>query len=386
MGYAFFLDDCDFSVLNIGKVTEKTTPDSGGGDGGDTPVATYAVSAESNAALMRICYAHEWAANEDYMTFEEAAAVTDIGTAFKQTTIGSFNEFQYFTGVTTIPNNAFLECARLTSIVFPQSIQSIGTLAFRYCNNLVALNFPEATVTVASNAFQESGVQVVTINSNELIAYGTGHGGLFSNAPITTVNLGSKVTDYVLYEGCIYTSDHRTLVYVPNSFVTINFHPAVTTIANYANTYGGITQLELPASVITVGQSAYANCNSLTSVSMPSVTNIGQNAFAISAVVLTQISIPSIVTIGSLAFRYFKGTSIDIPSTCTNIGNAFQDAKKITSMICRATTPPTINAQSLSGWCTGESKHIYVPESSVDDYKAANVWSTYADYISAISE
>lgn len=387
MGYAFFLDDCDFSAINIGKVTEETTPDSGGGDGGDTPVPTYAVSAETNAALMAVCYAQEWAANEDYMTFEEAAAVTDIGTVFSNNkNIGSFDEFQYFTGVTAIPNNAFVSCTSLTSIVFPQSLQSIGTLAFRYCSNLVAVNFPEATVTVAGNAFQDSGVQVATINSNELIEYGTGHGGLLSNAPITTVNLGSKVTDYVLYEGCIYTADHKTLVYVPNSFVTISYHPAVTAIANYANAYGAITRLELPASVITVGMFAYSTCNSLTSVSMPSVTNIGNSAFAISRTNLTQISIPSVVTIGATAFRYFKGTSVDIPSTCTQINNAFQDSPNITSMTCRATTPPTIAAPSLSGWCTGEGKHIYVPAASVDAYKAARVWSTYASYISAISE
>lgn len=390
MGYAFFLDDCDFSAINIGKVTEETTPDSGGGDGGDTPAPVYAVSAETNAALMAICYAQEWAAHEDYMTFEEAAAVTDIGTVFQNNkNIGSFDEFQYFTGVTAIPNSAFVSCTSLTSIVFPQSLQSIGTLAFRYCGNLVAVNFPEATVTVASNALQDSGVQVATINSNELIEYGIGHGGLFSNAPITTIYFGNKVTDYVLYEECIYTVDHKTLVYVPTTKQTIAYHPLVEAIAAYAfKNNSNITSVVLPSTVTTVGESAFSPCNNLTSVSLPSVTSIGNSAFVPSSGIakIAQISMPSVVTMGSLAFRYFKGTSVDIPSTCTQINNAFQDSPNIISMICRATTPPTITAPSLSGWCTGEGKNIYVPAASVDTYKAANVWSTYASYISAISE
>ena len=387
MGYAFFLDDCDFSALNIGKVTEETVPDPGGDD--DTP-PVYAVSAETNAALMAICYAQEWAEHEDYMTFEEAAAVTDIGTVFSNNSnIGSFDEFQYFTGVTAIPNNAFVKCTSLTSIVFPQSLQSIGTLAFRYCSNLVAMNFPEATVTVANNALQDSGVQVVTLNSNALIAYVTAHSGLFSNAPITTIYLGNRVTDYVLYEGCVYTADHRTLVYVPSTFQTVTYHPLVETVGAFAMAYTTMSSVTLPSSVTTVGNSAFINSSTLVSVSLPSVTSIGNTAFVYptaSYAKLAQISMPSVVTIGSLAFRYFKGTSVDIPSTCTQIGNAFQDSTAITSMTCRATTPPTIAAQSLSGWCTGEGKNIYVPAASVDTYKAASVWSNYASYISAISE
>lgn len=376
--------------MNIGKVTEETTPDSGGGEGGDTPVPTYAVSAETNAALMAVCYAQGWAEHEDYMTFEEAAAVTDIGTVFSNNrNIGSFDEFQYFTGVTAVPGNAFVSCTSLTSIVFPQSLQSIGTLAFRYCSNLVAVNFPEATVTVASSALQDSGVQVVTLNSNALIAYGTAHGGLFSNAPITTIYLGNRVTDYVLYEGCIYTADHRTLVYVPRTFQTVTYHPLVETVGAYAMAYTTMSSVTLPSSVTTVGNSVFSNSSTLASVSLPSVTSIGQSAFAATSSSkghLEQISIPSVVTIGNIAFRYFKGNSVDIPSTCTSIGSAFQDSPNITSMTCRATTPPTISAPSLSGWCTGEGKHIYVPAASVDTYKAANIWSTYASYISAISE
>lgn len=377
MGRAIILEDCDFEFLNIGQVSVETIPDSG------DDIPTYAVSAETNPAVMAICYAQEWAADSGHMTFEEAKAVTSIGEAFKGTSIGTFDEFKYFTGVTAIPNNGFNNCTNLTSITLPSSLTSIGSLAFRYCSNLKAISFPEATVNIDRQAIQGSGVQVITFNSNATIATS---GNIQNNAPVTTINLGNKVTDYVMYEGCVYSSDHTTLVMAPVKIASIQFHPSITSIANRAfQMCTLITSIVLPSSVVTIGDYAFADCTNLTSISMPSVTSIG-NSGVISCTKLVNISIPSIVTIGDLAFRYTKPTSIDIPATCTKIGNSFQNVTTLTSMTCRATTPPTITSLSLSGWCSGEGKHIYVPSASVDTYKATSYWSSYADYISAISE
>ena len=57
----------------------------------------------SNYEVMRICYQKGWAANPSYMTFEEAAAVTDtsaFNSAFNNSDILYFNEAKYFTGIT----------------------------------------------------------------------------------------------------------------------------------------------------------------------------------------------------------------------------------------------------------------------------------------------
>lgn len=377
MGRAIILEDCNFEFLNIGQVSVETIPDSG------DDIPTYAVSAETNPAVMAICYAQGWAANSGYMTFEEAKAVTSIGEAFKGTSIGTFDEFKYFKGVTAIPDSGFNNCTHLTSITLPSSLTSIGQLAFRFCSNLKAINFPEATVNIDRQAIQQSGIEVITFNSNATI---TTSGNIQNNAPVTTINLGNKVTDYVMYEGCVYSSDHTTLVMAPVRIASIQFHPSVTSIAKRAcQNCEVLTSIVLPSSVVTVADYAFADCANLTSISMPSVTSIG-NSGAINCKKLVNISIPSIVSIDDLAFRYAKPTSIDIPATCTKISNAFQNVTTLTSMTCRATTPPTITSQSLSGWCSGEGKHIYVPSASVDTYKAASNWSDYADYISAISE
>lgn len=55
------------------------------------------------------------------------------------------------------------------------------------------------------------------------------------------------------------------------------------------------------------------------------------------------------------------------------------------SVILRGETPPTLNSASAF-YSTNETFIIYVPDASVDAYKAAANWSNFADRIKGISE
>ena len=54
--------------------------------------------------------------------------------------------------VTSIGNNAFQECSRLTSVSFPQTT-NIGSNAFQGCIALTSVSFPQTT-NIGNNAFQ----------------------------------------------------------------------------------------------------------------------------------------------------------------------------------------------------------------------------------------
>jgi hypothetical protein len=53
------------------------------------------------------------------------------------------------------------------------------------------------------------------------------------------------------------------------------------------------------------------------------------------------------------------------------------------AMLMTQTTPPTLTASTTRTWGT---KPIYVPDSAVEAYKTADVWSTAADYIYPASQ
>lgn len=78
------------------------------------------------------------------LTYEEAAAVTTIGDAFTNATaIKSLEELQYFTALTTIPEDAFRGCSSLHTVYLPAGITAIGEYAFRGCSvlkNIVMLS------------------------------------------------------------------------------------------------------------------------------------------------------------------------------------------------------------------------------------------------------
>ena len=107
-----------------------------------------------DANVKALCVAN-WDTNGDgELSYAEAAAVTDLGTVFKNnTTITSFDELQYFIGLTSINNYAFYSCTGLTSIELSNSVTSIGKEAFRGCSGLTSIEIPNSVTSIGDYAF-----------------------------------------------------------------------------------------------------------------------------------------------------------------------------------------------------------------------------------------
>lgn len=80
----------------------------------------------------------QWDADGDgELSFEEAAAVTDIGETFMGISgIKSLEELRYFTSLTEIPANAFRGASSLQTVYLPASVTTVGEYAFRNCSSL----------------------------------------------------------------------------------------------------------------------------------------------------------------------------------------------------------------------------------------------------------
>ena len=159
----------------------------------------------------------------------------------------------------------------------------------------------------------------------------------------------------------------------------INIPESVTSLGGYAFAEcKSLTAINIPEGVTSIGRSAFAHCSSLTSITIPEgVTSIGIEAFR-DCNGLTAITIPeSVTSIRSWAFYGCESlTAITIPESVTSLeGYAFLDCNGLTQMTVLATTPPTVNIDAFDG--VNHDILVYVPEESLTAYQNADVWKEF---------
>ena len=101
-----------------------------------------------------ICVANWDTSGDGELSMAEAAAVTDLGQVFYENyEITSFDELQYFTGLTSLGDGAFNGCINLHSIVIPDNVTSIGPGAFAGSVGLQSVNIPNGVTSIGTDAF-----------------------------------------------------------------------------------------------------------------------------------------------------------------------------------------------------------------------------------------
>lgn len=77
---------------------------------------------------------------------------------------------------------------------------------------------------------------------------------------------------------------------------------------------------------------------------------------------------------------------VNLPATLTYIGEySFYNCPNLTSVICLPTTPPVLDGTNVFTNANALLK-IYVPDDSVNAYKSATNWSTYASRIYSMTQ
>jgi hypothetical protein len=185
------------------------------------------------------------------------------------------------------------------------------------------------------------------------------------------------------------------------------------TIINDATFKGctALSSIKFPPNVSKIGAGAFNGCTALSSIDLSQITAVCElNGGCFFSSGIKELTIPGYFTFNANNFGgicgnctaltkiiYGEGLTkysgsnactalklIDLPSTMETIGgNLIHHCHNIEKIICRAATPPTFS--SGYGWSNAAVK-IYVPDSSVDSYKAATGWSAKASSIYPISE
>ena len=144
-------DSAGWFKLDNFKLTFMSSETSEVADVTDVPINLNIQFTDDN--VKAICVSN-WDTNGDgELSYEEAAAVTDLGKVFYNSAITSFNELLYFTGLKSIGDHAFFNCSKLSSITIPTNVKTIGAGAFMACSSLTNVEIPKGVTSIGSSAF-----------------------------------------------------------------------------------------------------------------------------------------------------------------------------------------------------------------------------------------
>ncbi len=263
--------------------------------------------------------------------------VTSIGVnAFRNCDNASLTSITIPSSVTSIGNNAFSGCKKLASVTFAEGSQltTIGYYAFSLCEKLASITIPNSVTSIEGSAFWYcSGLQSITIPAS-VTSIGTGVLSQCGSLETITVESGNEY--YISETNALIEKSSFTLISGCKNTIIPSY---VTSIGSYAfQGMSGLTSITIPNSVTSIGDEAFESCTNLASVTIPSsVTSIGDQAF--------------------------------FNRTCH------------ASVTCWTTKVPSLEL-GVFDCCTNLT--IYVLSDLVDDYQAAENWSSYADNIQAI--
>ena len=208
----------------------------------------------------------------------------------------------------------------IPAIIDGMPVVSIGDSAFSSCSMtlLTSVTIPDSVTSIGDSAFD---------------CY-----------ELTSIIVDAANDFYSSQDGVLYNKDITVLIKFPNG------------------KSGGFI---VPDSVTRIGDSAFRNCSSLTSVTIPdNVTSIGDQVFYY-CTGLTSVTIPdSVTSIGNYAFSSCSSlTSVTLGSSVTRIGDAaFYNCSSLSSASFHGNAP-SMGASVFSS-CASDFMASFFPEST----------------------
>ena len=245
----------------------------------------------ADTEVKRICV-ENWDTDGDHeLSKAEAAAVTTLkkdngdGTfgdpVFKENSvITSFDELQYFTGLTTIDEYAFHTCTALASVKLPDGVKTLHNYSFKNCSSLQHIQLPEGLDKLNTEVFANTGLTSIFIPKS---VTSVSFDAFVGCAQLQSIVVEEGTSKYSSPNGCNAVIYDRSLIIMLQSGCRNTVIPDNVLMISQKAFKGQteLTKIVIPSSVSIINQEAFYGCSNLTSVVVERETpaTLGTSAF-----------------------------------------------------------------------------------------------------------
>lgn len=269
-------------------------------------------------------------------------------------------------GMTTVGAMAFRFCFGLTSVGFSSTVTAIGEMAFMGCEGLSPFTVPNGVDTIGRYAFFSIG---------QVIYHGS------ATYEDDDLYWGAYCLNGVMDGDFLYADSTRTtLTRYLGSDTVVTVPPTVTAIGQGAFAeYEQLVSVTLPEGLTSIGDEAFTYCWRLTAIDIPAgVTAIGNGAFNFCSS-LASVTIPDgVTTIEGWLFAFCESLpSINIPAGVDSIGvSAFMGCTGLVDIYAKAATAPALGTTAFNG--VPRTATIHIPCGSQESY--AEGWTRFENF------
>ena len=235
------------------------------------------------------------------------------------------------------------------------NVTAIGNDAFQMCNMVTGISLPSSIVTIGNNAFKGCGItsfvlpKSVTYLGNDIL------NGCKSLESIIVDNQNTVFDSRFNCNAIVETSSNKLIAGCKNSTIPDN----VTEIGRYAFIGQDVKYIEIPNSVLTIGENAFSGCQMLDSICIPDATTF----------------------IGASAFYYCKAMKkLTIGKSVNHIGDgAFSYCSGLQTVYARMPNPNQVDcASNCFAYSSISNVTLYAPYGSRHLYKAIDPWRNFS--------